>query len=176
MAISVASVSGYAYAPVLMAIDEERLEELACFTAPHDENKGVAVVNANGMTETVIENPCGIGDWIRETYKPWAGLVYGPLYLLCCSLPYWLIVVRHPALKVRRQMVLLAVGVLVVEWAAIFGNCTAVFGERTFPGPYDRLCNNLDQYTWPPATGLAAFLVSWVVTTQALQRFGRKAS
>ena len=96
-------------------------------------------------------------------------------FLLCCSLPYWLIVVRRPALRLRRQMVLLAVGALVVEWAAIFGNCTAVFGEGTFPGPYDRLCNNLDQYTWPPATILAAFLVSWVVTTQVLRRFRRQA-
>jgi hypothetical protein len=157
------------------AIDEQRLDERACSTAPYVENKGVAVVNADGMTETVVENPCGIGEWLREQYKPCAGLFYGPLYLLCCSLPFWLIVVRRPPLKVGRQMALLAVGILLVEWAAILGNCTAVFGERTFPGPYDQLCNNVDQYTWPPATIFAAFLVSWVVTTQVLQRFGRQA-
>jgi len=71
-------------------------------------------------------------------------------------------------------MALLAVGILVAEWAAILRNCTAAFGERTFPGPYDQLCSNVDQYTWPPATILAAFLVSWVVITQVLQRFGRQ--
>jgi hypothetical protein len=32
------------------AIDEERMEELACFAAPYDENKSVTVVNENGMT------------------------------------------------------------------------------------------------------------------------------
>jgi hypothetical protein len=123
----------------------------------------------------VVENPCGIGEWLRENYKPWAGLIYGPLYLLCCSLPYWLIVVRRPSLRLRRQVALLAVALLVMEWISIFGKCTAVFGERTFPGPYDQLCNNVDQYIWPPATIVAAFVVSWVVTTQVLQRLGRKA-
>lgn len=157
------------------AIDEERMEERACFTAPHDENNGVAVVNADGMTETVVENPCGIGEWAPKNYKPWAGFLYGPLYLLCCSLPYWLIVVRRVSLKVGRQVALLAVALLVIEWASILGECTAVFGERTFPGPYYQLCNNVDQYTWPPATIIAAFLVSWVITTQVLQRFGRRA-
>jgi hypothetical protein len=77
------------------AIDEQRMEEKACFTAPPDyRSNGASVVNENGMTETIVENPCGIGDWIREKYKPWAGLVYGPLYLLCCSLPYRLIPAR----------------------------------------------------------------------------------
>jgi hypothetical protein len=127
------------------------------------------------MTETVVENPCGIGEWLRENYKPWVGVFYGPLYLLCCSLPYWLIVVRRVPLRLRRQMALLAVGLLVIEWLSIFGECTAVFGERSFPGPYDQLCSNLDQYTWPPATIFAAFVISWIFTTQVLQRFGRRA-
>jgi hypothetical protein len=156
-------------------IDEERLDELACFTTPHDENKSATVVNANGMTETVVENPCGIGEWAPKNYKPWAGLLYGPLYLLCCALPYWLIVLRRVSPTPRRQMAMLAVALLVIEWSSIFGECTAVFGERTFPGPYDQLCNNVDQYIWPPATIVAAFLVSWVVTTQVLRRLGRKA-
>ena len=148
---------------------------LACSTAPYVENKGVAVVNADGMTETVVENPCGIGEWLREQYKPWAGLLYGPLYLLCCSLPYWLIVVRRVSLRLRRQVGLLAVALLVIEWVSIFGECTAVFGERPFPGPYDQMRNNVDQYIWPPATIFAAFVISWVFTTQVLQRFGRRA-
>jgi hypothetical protein len=157
------------------AIDEERMEELACFAAPHDENKGVAVVNANGTTETVVENPCGIGDWIRENYKPWAGVLYGPLYLLCCSLPYSLIFVRRPSLKVGRQMVLLAVGILVVEWAAILRNCTAVFGERIRPGYMDQICNNVDPQIGLPLTIATAFFASWLVTAQVSQRFGRQA-
>jgi hypothetical protein len=155
------------------AIDEERMEELACFAAPYDENKSVAVVNANGITETVVENPCGIGDWIREKYKPWAGLLYGPLYLFCCALPYWLIVVRRPSLGLRRRMVLLAVGVLVVEWAAILGNCTAVFGERFSPDSYWSLCDYIDPHIRLPLTIAVASLVSWALTTQVLQRFWR---
>jgi hypothetical protein len=155
------------------AVNEERMEELACFAAPYDENKGVAVVNANGVTETVVENPCGIGEWIQASYKPLLGLLYGPLYLLCCALPYWLIVVRRVSLRLRRQVALLAVALLVIEWVSIFGECTAVFGERTFPGPYDQLCNNVDRYTSLPLTIAAAFLISWVVTTQVLQRFSR---
>jgi len=150
------------------AIDEERMEELACFAAPYDGSKSAAVVNANGMTETVVENPCGIGEWIREKYKPWAGLLYGPLYLLCCSLPYWLIVVRRISPSPTRQVVLLAVAVLVIEWTSIFGECTAILGERTRPSYVDQMCNNVDQYIWPPATIFAAFLVSWVVTTHVL--------
>jgi hypothetical protein len=157
------------------AIDEERMEELACFAAPYDENKGVAVVNADGMTETVVENPCGIGDWIREKYKPWVGLLYGPLYLLCCALPYWLIVVRRPSLSLRRQMLLLAVGILVVEWVAILGRCTAVFGERFSPDSYWSLCDYIDPHIGLPLTIAVAFLASWLVTAQVLQRFGRQA-
>lgn len=157
------------------AIDEERLEELACFTTPHDENKSVSVVNANGMTETVVENPCGIGEWIRDRYKPWAGLFYGPLYLLCCVLPYWLIVVRRPSRDIRRQMVLLAVGVLVVEWAAILSKCTAVFGERFSPDSYWSLCYYIDPHVGLPLTIAVAFFASWLVTAQLLQRFGRQA-
>ena len=157
------------------AVDEERMEERACFTAPHVENKGVVVVNVDGTVETVVENPCGIGEWIREQYKPWAGLFYGPLYLLCCALPCWLIVVRRLSLKVGRQMVLLAVGILAVEWTAILGNCTAVFGERIRPGYIDQICDNVDTYTGLPLTIATAFLASWLVTAQVLQRFGRQA-
>jgi hypothetical protein len=156
------------------AVDEDRMEEFACFAAPYDENKSVAVVNANGMTETVVENPCGIGDWIRENYKPFTGLLYGPLYLLCCSLPYWLIVVRRPSLRLRRQMVLLAVGILVLEWSAILGNCTAVFGERFSPDSYWSLCDYIDPHIELPLTIAAASLVSWALTTQVLQRFTRR--
>jgi hypothetical protein len=163
------------YRGLRSAIDEECMEELACFTAPYDENKSVAIVNANGVTETVVENPCGIGEWIRENYKPWAGVLYGPLNLLCCSLPYWLIVVRRAPPRSTRQMALLAVAVLVIEWAAIYGECTAVFGERTHPGNIDKICNNVDPYIWLPLTIATAFLASWLVTAQVSQHFGRQA-
>lgn len=157
------------------AVDEERMEELSCFTALYVESKGVAVVKADGMTETVVENPCGIGEWIRENYKPWAGVFYGPLYLLCCSLPYWLVVVRRPMPGPRRQMVLLAVGILVAEWAVILGRCTAVFGERFSPDAYWSLCDDIDLHIGLPLTIAAAFLASWLVAAQVLQRFGRRA-
>ena len=57
--------------------------------------KSLSVVNG----ETVIDNPCGLGDWIFDRYKPIAGLLYGPPYLLCCLLPYWLIVGRRRSLR-----------------------------------------------------------------------------
>lgn len=155
------------------AIDEERLEERACFTTPHDGNNSTAVVDEHGMTETIVENPCGIGDWIRDHYKPWLGLLYGPLYLLCCALPYWLIIVRRPSLKMRRQMVLLAIGALIVEWVAILGKCTAVFGARLDPDSYCPVCYSFDLYIWMPLTIAAASLVSWIAATQVLQRFKR---
>jgi hypothetical protein len=155
------------------AIDEERLEELACFTAPHDENKGVEVVNQNGMTETVVENPCGIGEWLSDKYKPWLGILYGPLYLLCCALPYWLLVVRRPSPRLRRQIVLLAAAILVIEWTAILGKGTNVLVERANPEFYWSLRDYLDPHIWLPLTIPIAFLASWLVTAQVLQRFGR---
>jgi hypothetical protein len=152
-------------------IDEERLEELACFTSPHDENKSATVVNANGMTETVVENPCGIGEWAPENYKPYVGLFYGPLYLLCSALPYWLIVVRRPSREIRRQMVLLAAGIVVLAWTAILGECTGLLGERD---SYYPLCDYIDTYIALPLIIAVGSFVSWAVTTQVLQRFNRR--
>jgi hypothetical protein len=65
--------------------------------------------------------------------------------LLCCSLPYWLIVVRRASPGTKRQVALLAVAVFVIEWAAIFSECIR-------PGYFDQVCAN-----------------------QLLQRFGRRA-
>jgi hypothetical protein len=103
------------------------------------------------------------------------GLLYDPLYLLCCSLPYWLIVVRRAPRGSTLKVTLMTIALLVVEWAAILGECTAIFGERIRPGYHDQMCNNVDPYIWLPLTIAATFLVSWIVTTQVLQRFGRRA-
>ena len=81
-----------------VAIDEDRMEEIACFAHPPDHGNA-SVVNG----ETQIDNPCGLGDWFRHRYKPIAGLLYGPPYLLCCLLPYWLIVGRRSRLLGLRQ-------------------------------------------------------------------------
>jgi hypothetical protein len=147
------------------AVDESIRQERICIDDAIHGNQGVAVVNGN---EPTIDNPCGLGVWFQENYTPFAGLFYGPLYLLCCSLPYWLIVVRRPSPGPTLQVALLAVAALVIEWAAIAGECIR-------PGYYDQVCTNADPYIWPPLTVAAAFLVSWVVTTQLLQRFGRRA-
>jgi hypothetical protein len=74
------------------AVDEGDRQERLCFDEAIHGNQGGAALNGN---ETVIENPCGLGDSLRENYKPFAGLLYGPLYLLSCLLPYWLIVRRR---------------------------------------------------------------------------------
>jgi hypothetical protein len=153
------------------AIDEERLEELACFTSPHDVNKGAAVIGPDGTTETIVENPCGIGDWFRDEYKPWLGLLYGPVYLLCCALPYWLLIVRRPSTGLKRQIVLLAVGAFVIEWTAILGQRTADFLGSVNLDTLWLLRDYLDPHLWVPLTIAVAFLVAWGVNAQVLQRF-----
>jgi len=97
--IAAATAVGWIFANGLVFVqhvgnDESRMEEIACFADPPDHGK-VSVVNG----ETVIDNPCGLGDWIFDSYKPIAGLLYGPPYLLCCLLPYWLIVGRRRSLR-----------------------------------------------------------------------------
>jgi hypothetical protein len=65
--------------------------------------------------------------------------------------------------------------VLVIEWAAIYGECTAVSGERIRPGYMDEIWNNVDPYIGLPLTIATAFFASWLVTAQVSQRFGRHA-
>lgn len=78
----------------------------------------------------------------------------------------WLIVVRRASSVPKRKVVLLAVAVLVIEWAVLFGDCTALFGERIRPGHYDQMCNNVPPYIWLPITMAVAFSVSWMVATR----------
>ncbi len=150
-------------------IDEALRRESSCFNdLIHQDQKGTGVLRGDGMVETEVENPCGGGDFLVDRYKPFKGLLYGPLYLLCCSLPYWLIVRRRASTGTKRQIALLGVAVLVIEWAAIVGECIR-------PGYFDQMCENADPYLWPPLTIAAAAIVSWVVTTQLLQCIGRRA-
>lgn len=145
------------------AIDEERLEEVACFTNPPPyEIKRAPAPDGSGM-ETIIENPCGIGDWFPDQYQPLFGLLYGPFYLFFAALPYWLIVSRRSASHPRLPMVLLGVSIFGAEWAVILGKCTALFGESLDADSYCPLCNYVDAYTALPLTAALAFLVSWGV-------------
>jgi hypothetical protein len=152
-----------------------RRESICLDDAIHREPKGTVVLKGQGVTETEVENRCGVGDLLLDSYKPFMGLLYGPLYLLCCSPPYWLIVVRRASPGTTRQVVFLGGALLVIGWAALLGECAAIFGERIRPGNYDQMCNNVDPYIWLPLTIAAAFIVSWVVITQLLQRFGWRA-
>jgi hypothetical protein len=147
------------------AVLESIRQEHICIDDAIHGNKDVAVVTGN---ETAIENPCGLDVWMEESYKPFSALLYGPLYLFCCLLPYWLIVGRRSSSGLTRQIALLAVAALTLEWTAIVGECIR-------PGYLGGMCTNADPYIGPPLTIAAAFLVSWVVTTQLLQRFGRGA-
>jgi hypothetical protein len=141
--------------------------EMMCFDDAIHEDHNAAVVSGNGMVETaVVENPCGIGDRILDTYKPFLGLIYGPIYLLCCSLPYWLIVARRASLGPTWRIAVLSIGALAIEWTAIIGSC---FGYNA------QICAKADPYIWPPLTIAAASMVSWVLTTQVIRRFGRRA-
>jgi hypothetical protein len=143
------------------AIDEDIRQESVCM------KESKPIISANGgMTESV--NPCGLGDWAEDSYKPLAGLIYGPLYLLCCSLPYWLIFGRRSSPGLTRRIAWLAVAALVIEWAAIVGDCIR-------PGYLGGMCTNADPYIGPPATISAALIISWVVATQLIQRFTRHA-
>jgi hypothetical protein len=144
-----------------LAVDEAIRQDTLCFA----KSVPAPVVTQN---ETSVDNPCGIGDYFRESYKPFAGLIYGPLYLLCCSLPYWLISGRRSAPGLTRQIAWLALGALVIEWAATIGECIR-------PGYYlGGMCTNRDPYIWPPATIAAALIISSVVTTQLLHRFAKR--
>lgn len=102
--------------------------------------------------------------WV--SYKPFTGLVYGPFYLLCCALPYWLIFGRQSSAGGTIPIALLAMAVLVIEWAAIVGDAIR-------RGYLDNMLRNADPFIWPPVTIAAAFLLSWVLTT-VLQRSGRR--
>jgi hypothetical protein len=153
------------------AIDKERIEELACSAKPINGDNDVTIASGG---ETIVENPCGIGEWIRDRYKPFVGLLYGPLYLLCCSLPYCLIVARRTPTRLTRQVVLLTFAVFAVEWAVILGECTGIFGGRISFRYLDLVCWNVDPYSWLPLTMAAAFLVGWIVATRVLHRFGRR--
>ena len=152
-------------------IDEQRIEERVCFDAPEQGPESVPVMTANGMNETIVENPCGIGDWIRDEFKPWLGLLYGPVSLLCGALPYWLLIARRPSLKLKRQIALVAVGVFLIEWTAILGQRAADFLGSVNLDTLWSLRDYLDPYLWVPLTIAVAFLVAWGVKAQVLQRF-----
>src|ERR1700722_20099730 len=147
--------------------DESVWQSRSCSSDAIQENR-TPVITENGMHETFVENPCGTNDRMVAQYGPVLGLLYGPLYLVCCSLPYWLIVGRRSSRGLTRKIALLAGAALAIEWAAIVGECSR-------PGYLGGMCRNADPYIWPPFTVAAAFIVSWVVTTQLLPRFGRRA-
>jgi hypothetical protein len=148
------------------AREADRLE-MMCFDHAMNQTHEAPVVIGKGAVETsVVENPCGIGDRILPTYKPFLGLIYGPVYLLCCALPYWLIVARRVSLGPIWRIAVLSIGALAIEWTAIVSSC---FGYNA------QICTKADPYLWPPLTIAAASLVSWVLTTQVIRRFGRHA-
>jgi hypothetical protein len=153
------------------AMDQDRIEERACFSDPPDTSNSTELVDKNGVTETIVENPCALGDWISDSYKPRLGLLYGPVYLLCCALPYWLLIVRRPSTGLKRQIVLLAVGVFVIEWTVILGQHTADFLGSVNLDTLWSLRDYLDPHLWVPLTIAVAFLVAWGVNAQVLQRF-----
>jgi hypothetical protein len=150
-------------------IDEALRRQSICYNdAIQQDQKTTVIPKGDGVVETEVEGPCGgLGDFLLNSYRPFRALLYGPLFLLCCSLPYWLIVVRRTSPGTKRQVALLAVAVFVIEWAGIFRQCIR-------PGYFDQVCANADSYIWPPLTIAAAAIVSWVLTTQLLQRFGRR--
>jgi hypothetical protein len=140
------------------AMDQDRIEERACFSDPPDTSNSTELVDKNGVTETIVENPCALGDWISDSYKPWLGLLYGPVYLLCCALPYWLLIVRRPSTGLRRQIAILG-----QRAADVLGsvNLDTLWSLRDY----------LDPHLWVPLAIAVAFLVAWGVNAQVLQRF-----
>ena len=145
-----------------LAIDESRRLEELCFNNPPPV-KPHEVIAADGTSETVVDNPCGIGVWIVPRYQPSKGLLYGPLYLLVCSFPYWLILARRSAPGLTRQIVWLAAATFLVEWTAI----TSVLARGGHFGEgYE-----MDPYIWPPLTVPVAFFIAWLVVTQLIRRF-----
>jgi hypothetical protein len=146
--------------------DEADRRASRCFDNAIHGDQNVTVLKGDGIAETVVENPCGVGDLLLDSYKPFKGLLYGPLYLLCCSLPYWLIVVRRASRGRIREIVSIAVAVFVIEWATIFVKCFVY---------EDQMCSQVDPYVLSSLTIAAASLVSWVIAVRIPRRFGRSA-
>lgn len=117
--------------------------------------------NANGSVETAVDNPYGIGDWIEEDYHPVESLLYGPAYLGGCWLAAWAYFRRSTPPRLRRPILLVAAGLLLVAWAAIIG-------ERVRIKPPGIFSDGIFIYGWNPFFGPQltlplALLASWLL-------------
>jgi hypothetical protein len=107
-----------------------------------------------------IENPFGIGDYFPEVYHPVASLTYGPAYLMCCWVAAWLFF-RRSAPGVRRLILLVSGGVLLVEWAVFIGELIkirppAIFSDEVF-------IYGWNPFFGPQLTLPLAMLIAWLV-------------
>jgi hypothetical protein len=150
-----------------LEVDEDKHEVAACFQHPADfeiKQQPMPTISEGGMRETVVENPCPLVDYFWESYQPVRGLIYGPLYLFWCALPYWLLVARKSAPGLTIQIAAIGVATLAIEWAAI-GSA----GIRTVE--LDYTLGSRGPFLWPPMTVAIALIVSWIVTTQVIQKY-----
>jgi hypothetical protein len=168
LATAVGWILPYTYmslrAPMIRQIDrQERMAEEEYMRHPPP-----PIHNPDGSV--TIENPIGIGDLVPEVYHPVASLLYGPTYLVCCWLAARLFFLRcAPAL--RRRLLFVSIGALLVEWAAfiselirikppaIFSDEVFIYGWNSFFGP---------QLTLPLAMFTAWLLVAWLPTVAAV--------
>ena len=103
-----------------------------------------------------------------QSYKPIIGLAYGPLYLLYCALPYWLVVGRRSSTGMTPQIVWLSAAALLLEW-------TAIAGAMRRGGYPEQFLRHSSAYVVPPVTIALAVLIGWLVATHVLKRFETRA-
>ena len=70
-------------------------------------------------------------------------------------------------LNTFKNFAIQAVAALVIEWAATVGECI-------LPMHFGQVCRMTDPYVYPPVTIALAFLLSWIIATQVLERFDRR--
>jgi hypothetical protein len=106
------------------------------------------------------KNPFSFGDFVPEPYHPVASLAYGPVYLMGCWLAAWLYFCRSGSGQ-RRQVLVVSVGVVLVEWAALFGYVVKSTPRNAVIDTV--LFNWWDRFFGPQLTLPLAMIVAWLV-------------
>jgi len=129
-------------APMIREMDrEERMAQEEYMRHPPP-----PIQNPDGSV--TVENPFGFGDYLPEEYHPVASLFYGPVYFMGCWPAAWLFF-RRCTHGQRRRILLVSVGVLLVEWAAILGIMSELIRIR----PPEIFSDGVLIYGWNPFFG-----------------------
>jgi hypothetical protein len=115
------------------------------------------IKHEDGSSETAVDNPYGIGDWISEEYHPIESLLYGPAYLAICWVAASVYFRRSP-LGTRRRILLISGGLLLGFWIAVIGY--DVYPPEIFSDGI--LVNGWNPFFGPQLTLPLALLCAWL--------------